>query len=96
MVDNILDALNLTEAFEIVITQEHVTKHKPDPEAYNLALSQLNATPENTVIFEDSAAGIWAGKSSGCEVVAIKHEFNGKNDMSAASKVIEAYDEMYL
>ncbi|CAH1546517.1 HAD family phosphatase [Vibrio rotiferianus] len=96
MVDNILDTLNLTEAFEIVITQEHVTKHKPDPEAYNLALSQLNATPENTVIFEDSAAGIWAGKSSGCEVVAIKHEFNGKNDMSAASKVIEGYDEMYL
>ncbi|TMX31104.1 beta-phosphoglucomutase [Vibrio rotiferianus] len=96
MVDNILETLNLTEAFEIVITQEHVTKHKPDPEAYNLALSQLNTSPESTLIFEDSTAGILAGKSSGCEVIAIKHEFNSKNDMSAASKVIEAYDEMLV
>ncbi len=96
MVDNILDALNLTEAFEIVITQEHVTKHKPDPEAYNLALLHLNISPDDALIFEDSTAGVLAGKASGCEVVAIKHAFNGKNDMSAASKIIEAYDEMFV
>lgn len=96
MVDNILDALNITGAFEVVITQEHVIKHKPDPEAYKLALVQLNTSPDNALIFEDSTAGVLAAKASGCDVVAIKHDFNEKNDMSAASKVIETYDEMFV
>lgn len=96
MVDNILEALGLNQAFDIVITQEHVTKHKPDPEAYNLALSKLAIAPERALIFEDSTAGVLAGAASGCEVIAIKHEFNGKNDLSGAVKTIESYEEMFV
>ena len=92
MVDNIMEALNLGGLFEIIITQEHVTKHKPDPEAYELALNQLNIAPEDTVIFEDSSAGVEAGVASGCDVVAITHDFNGKNDLSKAIEIIESYD----
>ena len=94
MVENILAALNLKGLFDIVITQEHVTRHKPDPEAYELALHQLNIDPANVLIFEDSTAGVEAGVSSGCDVVAIAHEFNGKNDLSKAVRIIENYEEM--
>ncbi|MGI9878223.1 HAD family hydrolase [Vibrio chagasii] len=96
MVENILTSLKLEDTFDLVITQEHVTKHKPDPEAYNLALSGLNASPEQTIVFEDSSAGIQAGKASGCDVVAIQHEFNGKNDLSNTIKIINTYEEMSL
>ncbi|MDA0155679.1 HAD family phosphatase [Vibrio sp. Makdt] len=96
MVENILTSLKLEDTFDLVITQEHVTKHKPDPEAYHLALSGLNASPEQTIVFEDSAAGIKAGKASGCDVVAIQHEFNGKNDLSDTIKIINTYEEMSL
>lgn len=96
MVENILTSLKLEDTFDLVITQEHVAKHKPDPEAYNLALSGLNASPEQTIVFEDSAAGIQAGKASGCDVVAIQHEFNGKNDLSGTIKIINTYEEMSL
>ncbi|MFA0482392.1 HAD family hydrolase, partial [Vibrio splendidus] len=61
MVENILASLQLDTAFDLVITQEHVSKHKPDPEAYNLALANLGVSPEQTVVFEDSTAGISAG-----------------------------------
>ncbi|MDD2464925.1 MAG: HAD family phosphatase [Desulfobulbus sp.] len=95
MVEHILEALNLKGLFDIVITQEHVTRHKPDPEAYELALQQLNIDPANVLIFEDSSAGVEAGVSSGCDVVAIAHKFNGKNDLSKAVRVIENYEEMF-
>ena len=95
MVDNILEALNLAGLFDIIITQEHVTKHKPDPEAYELALKQLNIEPKDTLIFEDSCAGVEAGVASGCDVVAITHDFNGKNDLSKAIKIIKSYDAMF-
>ncbi|EAQ54393.1 MULTISPECIES: HAD family hydrolase [Vibrio] len=94
MVDNILTSLQLENAFDLVITQEHVTKHKPDPEAYTLALGRLAASPGQTIVFEDSTAGIRAGKSSGCDVIAVKHSFNGKNDLSGAVKAISTYEEL--
>lgn len=96
MVENILNALDLKEAFKVVITQEHVTKHKPDPEAFNLALSKLGVTPEQAIIFEDSHAGVLAGRASGCNVVAIRHEFNGKNDLSAAVACIESFEALLV
>ncbi|MFM2483498.1 HAD family hydrolase [Celerinatantimonas yamalensis] len=96
MVENILESLKLSTAFDIVITKEHVTKHKPDPEAYELALSKLSVSPSKTIIFEDSTAGVNAGKASGCDVIAIKHNFNGKNDFSGAVKVIDNYEEMFV
>lgn len=96
MVDNILESLNLRTVFDIIITQDHVTKHKPDPEAYELALSKLSASPYETIIFEDSTAGLNAGRAAGCEVIAFRHNFNVKNDLSSAIKVIENYEEMFL
>lgn len=96
MVEKILTSLELENIFDLIITQEHVTKHKPDPEAYTLALENLAASPEQTIVFEDSTAGIHAGKSSGCDVIAIRHEFNSKNDLSAALKAINTYDEMLV
>jgi len=94
MVDNILGALNLSGLFDIIIAKEHVCKHKPDPEAYQLALAQLDIAAEDTLIFEDSSAGVEAGIASGCDVIAIAHNFNGQNDLSKALKVIASYDEM--
>ncbi|KHT44060.1 beta-phosphoglucomutase [Vibrio sinaloensis] len=96
MVDNILRALDLDELFDVVITQEHVSKHKPDPEAYLLALSQLDLPTEAAVIFEDSHAGISAGVSAGCDVVAIHHSFNGNNDLSQSIKQISSYQELLV
>lgn len=96
MVENILTSLQLENAFDLVITQEHVTKHKPDPEAYTLALAKLAVSPAQAIVFEDSTAGVCAGKSSGCDVIAVKHDFNGKNDLSGAMKAISTYEEMFV
>jgi len=48
------------------------------------------------LVFEDSTAGISAGVCSGCDVVAIRHEFNAKNDLSKAIRAIHGYNEMFV
>lgn len=96
MVSNILESLRIAHLFDLVITQEHVARHKPDPAAYQLALSKLVMEPDDVLIFEDSAAGVAAGIASGCEVIAIRHGFNGGNDLSRAKYIIDNFNALIL
>jgi HAD superfamily hydrolase (TIGR01509 family) len=78
----------------LVITQEDVARHKPDPEAYLLALSRLRVSAKDTLVFEDSSAGMKAAKAAGCHCVAVRHAFNGKHDFSGALREIESFSEV--
>lgn len=94
MIDEILVIANVSELFDIVIAREDVTHHKPDPEAYVLALERLQAEKTNTLIFEDSEAGVIAAWLAGCSVIAIQHEFNVSHNFSRARRVISSFEEM--
>lgn len=85
MVDKILQQLDLTAQFQVIIGREDVTKHKPDPQAYLLALERLGVKAEQAVIFEDSEAGLKAGLAANCDVVAIAHEFNQRHRFERAT-----------
>jgi HAD superfamily hydrolase (TIGR01509 family) len=50
--------------FDYIITNEHVSKNKPYPDCYNLAVEKVGVNPNNCIIVEDSAKGIMAAKSS--------------------------------
>ncbi|BCL72013.1 phosphorylated carbohydrates phosphatase [Vibrio nigripulchritudo] len=94
MVEQILKSLQIESLFDVVITQADVSQHKPSPEAYLLALKRLDVSPEESVVIEDSAAGIEAGRSSGCDVFAIRHDFNAMNDFKNAKGVISSFEEL--
>lgn len=55
----------------VIVTKEDVRNSKPDPEGYFLAASLLGIDPRDAIVFEDSVAGIEAGKRSGATVVTI-------------------------
>mgnify|MGYP003388546532 CR=1 FL=1 len=57
--------------FSVLVTGDQVKEAKPAPEPYLLACAKLNVQPKNVLVFEDSAAGIKAGLSAGCQVAAI-------------------------
>ena len=63
--------LPLERLFPVMITADHITKGKPDPMCYLLAASQLQSAPEECLVFEDSLAGITAGKNAGAKVVGV-------------------------
>jgi len=61
----ILEQFKVSSIFDVLITQEDVSKMKPDPEGFILAMKNFDVKPEDTIIFEDSPIGIEAAKQSG-------------------------------
>lgn len=57
--------------FELLITQEDITKTKPDPQGYLLAMEHFSAQPEDTIIFEDSDVGIQAARATMATVMVV-------------------------
>lgn len=61
----------LLELVEVVITEENVKFSKPHPQGYNLAATSLGLKPHRCIVFEDSVAGVQAGRRAGGAVVGI-------------------------
>jgi HAD superfamily hydrolase (TIGR01509 family) len=95
-VNQILNQLELSEYFDVVINGQQVVKHKPDPESYLMALEKLSLPASEVLIFEDSNAGLKAAKSANCDVIAFQHEFNSMNDLSLAMQVISDFKEVIV
>jgi sugar-phosphatase len=49
----------------ILVTADHVTNGKPDPEGYALAIARLGVEPARVAILEDAPAGIAAARGAG-------------------------------
>lgn len=56
---------------EVRITAECVGASKPDPEGFLKGAAELGVEPADCVVFEDSGAGIEAGKAAGMRVVGV-------------------------
>ncbi|MBJ7903481.1 HAD-IA family hydrolase [Streptomyces sp. DSM 110735] len=56
---------------DLRITAESVGASKPDPEGFLKAAAALGIDPSDCIVFEDSGAGIAAGRSAGMRVVGI-------------------------
>ncbi|MFJ9705868.1 HAD-IA family hydrolase [Streptomyces sp. NPDC101234] len=53
------------------ITAESVGASKPDPEGFLKGAAELGVAPADCVVFEDSGAGIAAGRAAGMRVVGV-------------------------
>ncbi|WP_432116906.1 HAD-IA family hydrolase [Streptomyces sp. bgisy032] len=56
---------------EVRVTAESVGASKPDPEGFLKGAAELGVAPADCVVFEDSGAGIAAGRAAGMTVVGI-------------------------
>ncbi len=57
---------------ELLLSNEDVTKAKPDPQIYQKAMQQLNVKPNECLIVEDNEKGIEAAKASGGHVMVVR------------------------
>jgi HAD superfamily hydrolase (TIGR01509 family) len=69
-VDVVLGALP-DAAFDVTVTADDVSRLKPDPQPYVMALAHLRASATSTVVLEDSPTGVAAAEAAGCRVVAV-------------------------
>ena len=59
------------ESLTIVIYGNNVRNYKPHPEPYLLAVQGLGVDPRETLVFEDSEAGMQSARKAGCRVVRV-------------------------
>ncbi|WP_445530058.1 HAD-IA family hydrolase [Streptomyces cyslabdanicus] len=56
---------------DVRVTAESVGASKPDPEGFLKGAAELGVAPADCVVFEDSGAGIAAGRAAGMRVVGV-------------------------
>lgn len=66
-----LQTLKLDQTFDVVIMSGDLPVGKPDPLPYQEALRQLDLTPEQVVVFEDSPSGLRAAVAAGILTIGI-------------------------
>ncbi|HCT30342.1 MAG TPA: hypothetical protein DIW31_06335 [Bacteroidales bacterium] len=74
--DFTIDSLNIRHLFDAIVDASMITKGKPDPEIYLKAASLLEVNPDNSIVFEDSIAGIKSGQNAGMRVIALTTTHN--------------------
>jgi beta-phosphoglucomutase len=100
-IELILDRARLRDYFEIIVSAEHVSKGKPDPQGFLLSLERLNAdsaeriTPGKCVVIEDSHWGLQAAKSAGMRTVAITNSYDAEQ-LTMADKVVVHLSELSI
>jgi HAD superfamily hydrolase (TIGR01509 family) len=74
--------------FDIVLAGDVVSKKKPDPEIYNLALTRTGLKPDEVIVVEDSKNGVLAAKAAGTHVVVTTNYYTEKEDVSGGDIIV--------
>lgn len=80
--------------FDVVVTDTDVTRSKPDPQGYMLAAERLGVPSEHCVVFEDSRAGLEAGRRAGGKVVAVATTLTHEDIAGCGDIVIDSFEEL--
>jgi dTDP-glucose pyrophosphorylase len=63
--------LDILDCFDLILSNEDVTKSKPHPEMYQKAAQHFGVAPQDCLVFEDSVVGKKAATDAGCVVIPI-------------------------
>jgi HAD superfamily hydrolase (TIGR01509 family) len=93
-VTQVLPLIGPEATFSVIVAAEDVARSKPAPDGYLAAIAQLGLAPAECLVIEDSIAGIEAGRSAGCLVLACRAGNFAGWDQSRAHRVIDTLDEL--
>jgi len=68
-----MQAAELNEYLDFYLSNEDVTKGKPDPEIYTTAIERLGLKPAECLIIEDNPNGLKAARASGANVMQVQY-----------------------
>ena len=74
--------------FAAILAGDVVSKKKPDPEIYKLALKRLALEPDECLVIEDSRVGLLAAKAAGIKCLVTTNYYTIKEDTFEADIVV--------
>jgi len=84
--------LGIERYFDVVVTSDDTTAHKPDPEPVLLALEKLGAGPEDAAYVGDSPFDVGAARAAGVFAVAVG--WGGMHSVDDADAFVESAEEL--
>jgi HAD superfamily hydrolase (TIGR01509 family) len=82
-----MQALKLNGTFEAIVSGDHVSHSKPDPEIYVTAARRLGVSPIECVAIEDAPAGVEAAKRAGMYCIAVTNSV-GREQLRKADLIV--------
>ncbi|MEZ5015678.1 MAG: hexitol phosphatase HxpB [Flavipsychrobacter sp.] len=97
MIDELITHFDLKQYFDAVVSADMVELGKPHPAVFLSCAKQLNSTPLESVVFEDSINGVIAGKAARMKVIAVPDEIHYDNPRFAiADKKLSSLEELSM
>ena len=95
-----LEQARIRSYFVTVVAADHVTRGKPHPEGFLLALQQLqqvnmSITAQSCVVIEDAHWGLKAAQAAGMPTVAVTNSYPAEQ-LSMADHIVSRLDEITL
>lgn len=81
-IDFVLDRTGIRHLFDALVSDEDVRRSKPDPETFTLAAGQLDVSPQQCLVFEDSPKGVEAAQQANMKAVVV---LTGKEEKAFSS-----------
>lgn len=88
----ILNRLQLTDLFDVIIDGNKTTKAKPDPEVFLKGAEELNVPAEECIVFEDAEAGVEAALAANMRCVGI----GSPENLNKAHKVVDGLHQISI
>lgn len=85
-----IKAHSLEKYFSIIVSGEDVSRNKPAPDCYLLAMNQLGVRASDCLAFEDTELGLAAASSAGIMCLAIPTALSSHHDFSNAVGVFSS------
>jgi HAD superfamily hydrolase (TIGR01509 family) len=94
IIEKVLRVNDIRHFFKDITGGDDVVHSKPAPDIFLQTASKAGITAEQCLVIEDSENGIRAALSAGMKVIALASPYNADLDLSEASKIIQALDEL--
>ena len=88
----ILHKIGLFNSFDVIVDGNSVSKAKPDPEVFLQAAKKIQIEPENSIVIEDSVAGVQAANAAGMLSIGI----GSKDVLHEADFIFNDFTEISL
>ena len=92
--ERILKLVTLSKTFDGIISARDVARGKPFPFVYLEACQQVNKSPSEVVVFEDSPNGLLSSFSAGCFTVMIEDMTPYTPEQEFVDGVIESFEQL--
>jgi beta-phosphoglucomutase len=91
-IEPVVESAGIAQCFRAIVSSGDVVHGKPDPEGYVKALAILEADPAETVVFEDTEAGVASARAAGVGLVLAMRTTLEPHRLAEADELIDRLD----